>query len=633
MISATQLSMRFGGKILFRGANLQLNPGNHYGLVGANGSGKSTLIKIMTGELTPEAGDVSLPSQISLGTLKQDHFLYENDAILDVVLMGNTKLWKALKAKAKLLEKEEFTEEACSELDALEKEIATQDGYAAESVAAKLLEGLGMPDQIHRKALHTLSGGYKLRVLLAQVLFSNPNILLLDEPTNHLDLYSIRWLEGYLHNFPGTLLISSHDQNFLNAICDHIVDLDHETFKIYRGNYDEFLATKADLLEQTHALLEKQEKRRDDLKTFVDRFGAKASKARQAKSKMHLVEKLEASMASLEQAPSSRRYPHLRYEQCRPSGAISLKVKGITKAYGQKQVLRDISFEVERGDRIAFLGPNGIGKSTLLEILAGSLSACSGDFAWGHAVQIAYFPQDHAKHVQGSISVLDWLAQWDRMTQEPLLRDILGRVLFSGDDVHKPVEVLSGGETARLLLARMMLQKHNVLIFDEPTNHLDMESAETLWEALKEYPGTLLFVSHNRRFVSEVANRFIELSPQGIYDRRGTFEEYLEQRDQDLLTATAKRESGKSKMGAEAYETAKQKQRERSQLERKAKAAEERCHQIELKIKILDETMGSPAFYESTSREEIQRLTLQKTLLEQELDQALLAWETSAQLQ
>ena len=625
--------MRFGAKILFKNTSLQLNPGNHYGLVGANGTGKSTLIKVMIGDLTPETGIVALPSQVTIATLKQDHYLYEEVAILNVVIMGKKALWDTLQKKELLLQKEDFSEEDCETLDQLEKKIAREDGYAAESQAAKLLEGLGLTASVHHQPLSTLSGGYKLRVLLAQLLFSKPDILLLDEPTNHLDLFSIRWLEGYLKGFPGTLLVSSHDRNFLNATCDHIIDLDHETLKIYKGNFEDFMETKALFLEQAELILEKQEKRRDDLQTFVDRFKAKASKARQAQSKMRLVEKLEHSMEAMNQAPTSRRYPHLNYDLCRQSGAITLKVKELAKSYGEKKVLHGLSLEIERGDRVAFLGPNGIGKSTLLEILTGFQSPCSGSFEWGHASHIAYFPQDHAKIVQGPYTVLQWLSLWETKVTEQHLRSILGKVLFSGDDVHKLVECLSGGEAARLLLARMMLQKHNILIFDEPTNHLDMESVEALEEALLNYPGTILFVSHNRHFVSEVANRIIEISPSGIFDRRCSFEEYLEMRDQDFLSAQSKpKKETSTKESSLAFNHSKQEQKAKSQLEKQAKKAEENCQILEQKIKQLETSMSHPSFFQITPKDEIQKILSQKINWEKDLENALIKWEQSSQL-
>jgi ATPase subunit of ABC transporter with duplicated ATPase domains len=631
MITATKLSMRYGGKILFKDASLQLNPGNHYGLVGSNGSGKSTLIKILTGDIAPESGDIAIPNLTHIGSLKQDHFLYEETLILNVVMMGKPRLWQAWQEKHKLLEKTEFDEEACHALDLLEKEIEKEGGYTASSQAAKLLEGLGLPENTHLQEMNTLSGGYKLRVLLAQVLFSHPDVLLLDEPTNHLDLFSIRWLEGYLKNFPGTLVISSHDRDFLNAVCDHILDVDRETLKVYKGNYDQFLAIKSFLLEQSETLLAKQDKKKEHLQEFIDRFGAKATKAKQAQSKMRLVEKIATEMESQDLKPSSRAYPVLAFEICRPPGAIALKASHLCKSFGTKQVLNNVSFEVERGERIAILGANGLGKSTLLEILTQSLTPCQGTFEWGFAVQHAYFPQDHAKHVRGEHTLLSWLSQFDRQMPEQRLRDLLGKVLFSGDDVHKPIHVLSGGETARLLLAKMMLLKHNVLIFDEPTNHLDMEASEVLIEALNAYPGTLIFVSHNRHFVSLLAKRIIELTPQGFQDYRCNFEEYLQKRDHDLLAKTNRqKEISKEKPAAiEAYEEMKLQKRTKNQLEKKAKIAEEKCHQLEQQIQSIDAKFALHGFYEITSKEEVDKLVKDKRILENQLEIAFDEWESA----
>lgn len=622
--------MRFGGKILFKNANFQLNPGNHYGLVGANGSGKSTLIKVLTHELAQEDGDFSIPSQCSVGTLKQNHFLYENVSIINTVLMGNARLWKALEEKDRLLQKPDFTEEECHQLADLEKVIEEEDGYSAESVAGKILEGLGLPDRIHHQTLSTLSGGYKLRVLLAQVLFSKPDVLLLDEPTNHLDLYSIKWLEEYLTNFPGTLLISSHDRDFLNRICDHTLDLDYEKITTYKGNYDDFLITKAAIQEQKNAAFAKHEKRRDDLQEFIDRFKAKASKARQAQSKMKLVEKLEDEMSGIDFTATSRLYPKLKFEPYRPSGAIALKVKDIHKSYGTKQVLHGISFEVERGDRVALLGANGIGKSTLLEILTDHLKCDQGSWEWGHAAQFAYFPQDHMREAHGQISLLHWLSEQDPHTPEQRLREILGRVLFTGDDVKKSIHVLSGGETARLILAKMMLVKHNVLIFDEPTNHLDMEAIETLLDALSTYTGTIIFVSHNRHFVSHLANRIIEVSEKGIQDYRCSYEEYIEKREMDFLSKNlrqAKEKSTDSQDGKVKHQEQKNQRNMKSQHEKAAAQAEKKCQQLEEKIKTLEALMAVEDFYLKTHNDEIQKMLQQKEELDKQLAAAMETWE------
>lgn len=632
MITGLNLSMRFGGKILFNNVNFQLNPGQHYGLVGANGSGKSTLIKILTGELTPEKGDVSIPSLVNVGTLKQDQFRYDLVPIVDTVLMGKTKLWQALQKKHELLQKENFTEEECHTLADLEKVISTHQGYSAESEAARLLEGLGLPNTVHRHQMHTLSGGFKLRVLLAQVLFSHPDILLLDEPTNHLDLFSIKWLEEYLKDFPGTLMISSHDRDFLNGVCNNILDLDHQTVKIYKGNFDVFVETKASDLLLRENILDKQEKKREDIQVFIDRFKAKASKARQAQSKMRMVEKLVDEMDELNLGPSCRMYPKLHFDIYRPSGAIALKVKSISKSYGEKEVLKDISFEIERGDRVALLGANGIGKSTLLEILSQNLQPGSGTFEWGHAAQHAYFPQDHAREVKGSSTLLEWLCQFDRQMNEEQFRQILAKVLFSGDDVKKPIDILSGGETARLILAKMMVQKHNILIFDEPTNHLDMEAIEALLEALHNYPGTILFVSHNRHFVSSVATRVIEMTKEGIMDFRCNYQEYLSKREIDLLSSNLslrQPDSQKSSNVAQKnkYQEQKNQRNLKSQLAKKVSAAEEKCHEYEEEIKKIEMQLASPDFYQKNNTETQKSILAKKNLLEKMLEETLQDWE------
>lgn len=633
MIAANNLSMRFGGKILFKNVNFQLNPGQHYGLVGANGCGKSTLIKILTGEATPETGDISCPSQASIGTLKQNQFLYDDVRIVDTVMMGKTKLWEAISQKEQLLQKEKFGEEDCHLLEELEKIVISYQGYSAESEAAKLLEGLGLNVEVHKQHMKTLSGGYKLRVLLAQVLFSQPDILLLDEPTNHLDIYSIKWLEDYLKGFPGTLLISSHDRDFLNSICHQIVDMDYGNIKIYKGNYDRFQESKMEEKILKEKTLEKHEAKKEDLQSFIDRFKAKSSKARQAQSKMKLVEKLEEEMEGIELSPSSRLFPKLRFDLVRPSGAITLTVKSLFKSYADKQVLKDITFSVERGDRIAIIGANGIGKSTLLEILTQNKKADQGAFEWGFAAQYAYFPQDHKRDVYGSISLLDWLGQFDTLMPEERLREILARVLFSGDDVKKPVSILSGGETARLVLAKMMLLKHNVLIFDEPTNHLDMEATEALLEALQNYPGTLIFVSHNRHFVSKIANRIIEISDKGLKDFRCTYIEYLAQREVDFLSAklSLRKETSTTKLEASDQKIKFQEQKNqrniKSQLEKKIDLAEKKCQQLEEELKTIDSILASEGFFEKESKEKQKELFNRKNILEKSLEDALNAWE------
>lgn len=634
MLAISQLSMRFGAKILFKNVSLQFNTGHHYGLVGANGSGKSTLIKILTGEVSPENGQVSIPQQFSLGALSQDHYAYEKWLIFDVVLQGRQKLWEALQKKHALLQHESFNEEECQALDQLEKVIEEQDGYAAEGEVAKLLEGLGIREQWHRQPLDVLSGGYKLRVLLAQVLFGKPDILVLDEPTNHLDLYSIRWLEDYLRHFEGTLIVTSHDREFLNGVCTHIADVDYGTIKVYKGNYEAFLAQKKADRELKEHTLQKQDKRRQDLQGFIDRFGAKATKARQAQSKMRLVEKLEEEIENLDLVPSSRIYPLFRFEPQRASGITVLEVKDIAKSYGSKRVLHQVNFEIERGERVAIIGPNGIGKSTLLEILTEHQTANQGEFKWGFATHLAYFPQDHTREAQGSISLLDWLGQFDRNLPQEQLRQILGRVLFSGDTVLQSVSTLSGGETARLLLAKMMMQKPNVLVFDEPTNHLDMEAIDALAEAIENFEGTLLIVSHNRYFVSRIANHIIEISYDGVKNFKGTYEEYLEKQEKDLISRAQltmsqryEHDASAKKETSNTYSDQKRLKSQKAQLRKKVAQAEERCHELEKNINDIISRMAIEGFYQNTSREEQQRLTQQKQRLEDELLLVMEQWE------
>lgn len=634
MIAVNQLSMRFGAKILFKNTSLQFNPGNHYGLIGANGSGKSTFLQILSGETTPESGTVSLPQQILLGTLKQDHFIYENEKIMSIVLRGRKNLWRALENQKALLEKEHFTDLECEALTKCEKIIEEEGGYAAESQAAKLLEGLGIREEWHHQPLNVLSGGYKLRVLLAQVLFGRPDILLLDEPTNHLDLFSIKWLEGYLRNFPGTLLVTSHDRDFLNGVCNSIVDFDYGTIKIYKGDYDAFTELKRQDRELKESTLAKHDKRRQDLQEFVDRFRAKASKARQAQSKARLVEKLEDQMDALDLTPSSRTYPNIRFEPLRATGAVVLKANGIAKAYGNKKVLENVSMELERGDRLAIIGPNGIGKSTLLEILTNHVKADAGNFEWGFAVRPAYFPQDYAREITGSLSLLDWLGQFDRELPQEKLREILARVLFSGETVNQSVQTLSGGESARLMLAKMMLQKPNVLIFDEPTNHLDMEAIEELTKAMQEFDGTILLVSHNRYFVSHIATRILEITFHGIRHFKCTYAEYIQNQEIDYLssqTALSQRyahEKGSPAKSKESnYENQKKLRNLKSQLKKQMQMAEDECHRLEEKVKEIDLLLASEGFFINTPRDKQQETLDQKHKLDQKLHAAMDNWE------
>jgi len=638
MITVTQLSMRYGAKILFKNTGLQFNSGSHYGLIGANGSVKSTFLTILSGEINPESGQVSISPQLFLGTLQQDHFLYENEIILEIVLRGRRKLWEALQNHKKLLELESFTETECETLTSLEKTIQDENGYSAESEAAKLLEGLGIRVEYHKQPLNVLSGGYKLRVLLAQVLFGRPDILLLDEPTNHLDLFSIKWLENYLRNFPGTLLVTSHDRDFLNGVSNCIVDFDYGTVKIYKGNYDTFVSLKQQDQELKELTFAKQDKRRKELQEFVDRFRAKATKARQAQSRARMVEKLEGEMDSVDFTPSSRGHPKLSFDPLRATGVIVLKTKGITKAYTEKKVLENVSFELERGERLAVIGPNGIGKSTLLEILTRNTEATEGQFEWGFAARPAYFPQDYARELSGSLSLLDWLSQFDRDLPQEKLREILARVLFSGETVKQSIHTLSGGESARLILAKLMLQKPNVLILDEPTNHLDMEAIDELTRALQVFDGTILLVSHNRYFVSQIATRILEITFQGIKDYKCSFAEYLRKQENDYLSAQnalsrrydheiSNEKSSNPIENEHSYDSQKRLKSLKARLNKQMQTAEENCHQVEEKIKKIESLLSVDGFYQNSSTEEQKKTLSQKAMLDEQLIEAMDKWE------
>lgn len=621
MLSVIELACQFGARTLFSNVRFQLNPGRRYGLVGANGSGKSSLIKILSGELTPEKGEITCPNDWVVGTLKQEHFLFEEMLILDVVIMGKKALWQALEKKEELLKKGDFTEDDCHLLDDLEVEIQRLGGYEAQSHAAKILAGLGIEETQHKEKMNILSGGYKLRVLLAQVLFTEPDVLLLDEPTNHLDIFSIQWLEDYLKNVQGVVLFTSHDRNFLNGICTDILDLDHERITPYKGNYEDFLEKK--LLDQEHkaAFLEKQEKKKGDIQGFIDRFRSKASKARQAQSKMHLVKKLEEEMAGLDMAPTSRKFLNLKFDEKQKSASRLLTVKELNKAFGEKEVLNRVTFEIVRKERVAFIGVNGIGKSTLLNILMNQVPKDNGKVDWGASAQVGYFPQDHSKEVYGESTVYEWLAKQDSEASENKVRSLLGRVLFTQDDVKKPVSVLSGGERARLILAKMMLLPHNVLIFDEPTNHLDMEGTESLVEALQVYEGTLLIVSHNRDFINRVANRIIEIThAHGIVDFPGTYDEFCEKRQVDLL---AKERRKKVKTPKEERI---EKRQEDKQLKRQIANLEKKCAALESEIEKIDALFGSDGYYEKTSKEEVQKMGEKKKSLEKELQDFFEKW-------
>ncbi len=574
MILLENLTKRFGPKILFENVSMQFDPGKRYGLTGANGAGKSTLIKMLSGTEESDTGGISIPGGMRLGVLKQNHFEYDDERILDAVMMGNKALWEALHEKEKLLEGE-ITDEIGVRLGELEGTIAEEDGYMAESEAAALLEGLGIPSDKHGDKMSSLPAGYKLRVLIAQVLFGKPDVLLLDEPTNHLDLDSIRWLETFLTNeFKGTLVLISHDRHFLNAVATSIADVDYQTITEYSGGYTDFVEAKYENKQRDDAKNAATKKKIGELQGFVQRFGAHASKSSQAQSRVKQIEKLKDDIQSRGTKRTSLVRPFVRFEFEKPSGRDVLRIEKVNKSFnveatkdakgrkvgaaGVKRIFKDLNVNINRGERIAVIGPNGIGKSTLLKLMVGAypnidedtkkdiVAPDAGEIRWGHDVSVGYFAQDHHEalgHASAGSNAFQWLYGFNKLATQEHIRGILGRLLFSGEAALKPVEALSGGECARLLLSKLLLLQHNVLVLDEPTNHLDIESIEGLLDGLKLFKGTIIVVSHDRHFVSELATRVIELQPakddDGAYtkidDFNGSYEEFLERAGRDYL--------------------------------------------------------------------------------------------------
>jgi ATPase subunit of ABC transporter with duplicated ATPase domains len=524
VLATANLSIQFGAKPLFENVSVTFANGNRYGLIGANGSGKSTFMKILARELEPSAGNVSTDPNARIGQLRQNQFAYEDFRVLDTVIMGHEKLWPVMQERDRLYSLPEMSDEEGMRVADLETAFAELDGYSAESRAGELLEGIGIPVEQHTGPMSAIAPGWKLRVLLAQALFSDPDILLLDEPTNNLDINTIRWLEDFLCNSRSTMVIISHDRHFLNSVCTHMADLDYGELRVFPGNYDEYMTAAEQALERVRSENAKKQAKRQELQAFVSRFSANASKARQATSRARQLEKIQLE----EIKPSSRVSPFIRFEQEKPLRRYAVEVKGLSKGFGELQLFKNLDISIEAGSRVAIIGPNGIGKTTLARCLLQELEADSGTIRWAENAKLGYFAQDHAAEFATDMSLFDWITQWQPPgAHEELLRATLGRMLFSRDESEKSVKVVSGGEEGRLLFGKLTLQKPNVMIMDEPTNHLDMESIEALNLALANYPGTLLFISHDREFVSSLATRIIEMTPAGIVDFTGTYEEYL----------------------------------------------------------------------------------------------------------
>jgi ATPase subunit of ABC transporter with duplicated ATPase domains len=518
--------MQFGVKPLFEDISVKFGDGNRYGLIGANGCGKSTFMKILGKDLEPTAGNVSTDPNERIGKLGQDQFAYEDDVVIDVVIMGNNRLWEVKKERDRIYSLPEMSEADGLKVADLEVEFGELDGYTAESRAGELLLGLDIAEEQHFGSMSSVAPGWKLRVLLAQALFSDPDILLLDEPTNNLDINTISWLENILNERKSTMIIISHDRHFLNSVCTHMADLDYGALRLFPGNYDEYMLAAMQARERLMKDNAKKKSQILELQDFVRRFSANASKARQATSRAKQIEKIELAEVKV----SSRVNPYIRFEQDKKLHRNALEVTDLSKAYGDNTaVLSDLNMMVEVGERIAIIGQNGIGKTTLLRCLYGDLDITAGKVKWSENAALGYYAQDHAADFEQGETLYDWMDQWKKPTDdEQVVRGTLGRLLFSSNDVDKSVKVISGGEQGRMLFGKIILQTPNIILMDEPTNHLDMESIESLNMALGKYEGTLIFVSHDREFVSSLATRIIDMSKDKIIDYRGTYEEYLE---------------------------------------------------------------------------------------------------------
>lgn len=524
MIQAINVTLRLGKRALFEDVNIKFTEGNCYGLIGANGAGKSTFLKILSGELEPSQGEVAITDGQRLSVLKQDHYQYDEYTVLDAVMLGNTRLYEIMKEKDAIYAKEDFTEEDGIKASELEAEFADMNGWEAESDAATLLNGLGIDNDLHYAKMSELNGSQKVKVLLAQALFGNPDILLLDEPTNHLDLEAIRWLEDFLIDFDNTVIVVSHDRYFLNKVCTHIADIDYAKIQLYTGNYDFWYESSQLISKQMKDANKKKEEKIKELQDFIARFSANASKSKQATSRKKALDKIQLD----EIKPSSRKYPYINFKPIRDIGNDALSVEGLSKTIDGVKVLDNVSFTMNPEDKIAFVGPNTLATTTFFRIIAGELEPDKGTYKWGVTTSQSYFPKDNTKDFSEDMSIAEWLSQYSEDKDVTFVRGFLGRMLFSGEEALKKVSVLSGGEKVRCMLSKLMISGANILILDEPTNHLDMESITSLNEGLHKFTGGLLFSSQDHQFVQTTANRIIEFTDSGMIDFLGTYDEYLE---------------------------------------------------------------------------------------------------------
>lgn len=526
MLTVTNISLRFGDRKLFEDVNIKFTPGNCYGLIGANGAGKSTFLKILSGEIEAQTGDIHMNPGERMAILKQNHFEYEEHEVMKVVIMGHSRLYQVMQEKDAIYMKEDFSDEDGMRAAELEGEFAELNGWEAESEAAILLKGLGISVDLHDKKMSELTGGEKVKVLLAQALFGKPDVLLLDEPTNHLDLKAIQWLEEFLINFENTVIVVSHDRHFLNKVCTHIADLDYSKIQIYVGNYDFWYESSQLASRLSSDANRKKEEKIKELQAFIARFSANASKSKQATSRKKLLDKISIDDIK----PSSRKYPYVNFTPEREIGNDLLRVEGLTKTIDGVTVLNNVSFIMNKDDKIALVGGNEISNTTLMKILTGEMEPDSGTYKWGITTSQAYFPRDNSEYFEGvDANLVDWLREYSPNDQtESFLRGFLGRMLFSGEEVLKKASVLSGGEKVRCMLSKMMLSGSNVLLLDDPTNHLDLESITALNNGLISFKGSIIFTSHDHQFIETIANRIIEITPNGIVDKQMSYDEYLE---------------------------------------------------------------------------------------------------------
>ncbi|NLP32914.1 MAG: ABC-F family ATPase [Oligella ureolytica] len=529
MISTSNLTIQFGPKPLFENVSVKFSDGNRYGLIGANGSGKSTFMKIIGGDLEPSSGSVTLEPGLRLGKLRQDQFAFEEHQVIDVVMMGHTEMWAAMQERDAIYMDPEATDDDYMRAAELEAKFAEYDGYTAEARASELLLGLEFPIEEHRLLMSEIAPGWKLRVLLAQALFSNPDVLLLDEPTNNLDIHTIRWLGDVLDSYDSTMIIISHDRHFLNRVCTHMADVDYGEIRVYPGNYDDYMLASAQARERLLANNAKAKERMAELQDFVSRFSANKSKARQATSRLKQIDRLKSEQVEVK--PSSRQNPFIRFEQNKALHRLAVSAEKVSKSYDQP-VISNFNAMIEAGQKVAIIGANGVGKTTLLRLLAGDIKPDSGEVKWAENADIGYMAQDVSEQFEATVNVFDWMTNFRQAgDDDQAVRSVLGRLLFSADDIIKQVSVLSGGEKNRMTFGRLMLGRHNILLLDEPTNHLDMESIESLQMALEKYKGTVVLVSHDRQFVSGIADRIIEVMPNGeIVDYLGDYDGYLASR-------------------------------------------------------------------------------------------------------